>query len=273
LSLIDSSIPRDLKVLPILDACQTACSSASFALLLSFLFSCQAIRDARCDGARRGRRAKERKKQTSKQSGKRRDDIVDSIFTPGTNSGLIRAMDMSFYALFAVLVVMVVLTRGNGLKGVSRHRVPSFELEATLMTRTSHEPTHHLMLANSGLIRAMDMSFYALFAVLVVMVVLTRGNGHICAKNLSAIKRRQSAQSPQFRAGSHPDDADIARANADPRHGHVVLRALCGPRRHGRLDKRQRAYLRPVCSASMDRDCGLAVDACVAMSSYSRCEM
>jgi hypothetical protein len=41
-------------------------------------------------------------------------DIVDSIFTPGTNSGLIRAMDMSFYALFAVLVVMVVLTRGNG---------------------------------------------------------------------------------------------------------------------------------------------------------------
>jgi hypothetical protein len=26
-------------------------------------------------------------------------------------------------------------------------------------------------------------------------------------------------------------------------------------------------------SASMDRDCGLAVDACVAMSSYSRCEM
>jgi hypothetical protein len=44
------------------------------------------------------------------------------------------------------------------LEGVSRHRVPSFELEATLMTR-----------------------FYALFAVLVVMVVLTRGNGHICA--------------------------------------------------------------------------------------------
>ncbi|GAA5866357.1 hypothetical protein JCM3774_006630 [Rhodotorula dairenensis] len=41
-------------------------------------------------------------------------DIVDSIFTPGTNSGLIRAMDMSFYALFVVLATMVVLTRGNG---------------------------------------------------------------------------------------------------------------------------------------------------------------
>lgn len=41
-------------------------------------------------------------------------DIIDSIFTPGTNSGLIRAMDMSFYALFVVLATMVVLTRGNG---------------------------------------------------------------------------------------------------------------------------------------------------------------
>ncbi|GAA5991990.1 hypothetical protein JCM10908_000685 [Rhodotorula pacifica] len=41
-------------------------------------------------------------------------DIIDSIFTPGTNSGLIRAMEMSFYALFVVLAGMVVLTRGNG---------------------------------------------------------------------------------------------------------------------------------------------------------------
>lgn len=41
-------------------------------------------------------------------------DIVDSIFTPGTNSGLIRAMDMSFYALFVTLAALVVMTRGNG---------------------------------------------------------------------------------------------------------------------------------------------------------------
>ncbi|GAA6047819.1 hypothetical protein JCM3770_004658 [Rhodotorula araucariae] len=41
-------------------------------------------------------------------------DIVDSIFTPGTNSGLLRAMNASFYALFATLFGMVVLTRGNG---------------------------------------------------------------------------------------------------------------------------------------------------------------
>lgn len=41
-------------------------------------------------------------------------DIIDSIFTPGTNSGLIRAMEMSFYALFATLLGLVVLTRGNG---------------------------------------------------------------------------------------------------------------------------------------------------------------
>ena len=34
-------------------------------------------------------------------------DIVDSIFTPGTNSGLIQAMSYSFYALFLTLLGML----------------------------------------------------------------------------------------------------------------------------------------------------------------------
>lgn len=40
-------------------------------------------------------------------------DIVDSIFTPGTNEGLLRAMNWSFYALFATLSALLVATRGN----------------------------------------------------------------------------------------------------------------------------------------------------------------
>ncbi|GAA5915746.1 hypothetical protein JCM8208_005658 [Rhodotorula glutinis] len=40
-------------------------------------------------------------------------DIVDSIFTPGTNQGLLRAMNASFYALFATLAALLVATRGN----------------------------------------------------------------------------------------------------------------------------------------------------------------
>lgn len=71
-------------------------------------------------------------------------DIVDSIFTPGTNSGLIRAMDMSFYALFAVLVVMVVLTRGNG------HICALFALSVGLFASIKWCVGSSLMSASSG---------------------------------------------------------------------------------------------------------------------------
>lgn len=40
-------------------------------------------------------------------------DIVDSVFTPGTNSGLIQATSYSFYALFLTLLGMLWLTGGN----------------------------------------------------------------------------------------------------------------------------------------------------------------
>ncbi|KAK4702544.1 hypothetical protein P7C70_g3676, partial [Phenoliferia sp. Uapishka_3] len=40
-------------------------------------------------------------------------DVVDSIFTPGTNPGLLQAMNASFYALFFTLFVMLFLTSGN----------------------------------------------------------------------------------------------------------------------------------------------------------------
>ncbi|GAA5991172.1 hypothetical protein JCM5350_001936 [Sporobolomyces pararoseus] len=40
-------------------------------------------------------------------------DVISSIFTPGTNSGLIQAMSYSFYALFVTLFGMVLLTGGN----------------------------------------------------------------------------------------------------------------------------------------------------------------
>lgn len=40
-------------------------------------------------------------------------DVISSIFTPGTNSGLIQAMSYSFYALFVTLFGMVLLTKGN----------------------------------------------------------------------------------------------------------------------------------------------------------------
>ncbi|GAA5888166.1 hypothetical protein JCM16303_003764 [Sporobolomyces ruberrimus] len=40
-------------------------------------------------------------------------DVISSIFTPGTNSGLIQAMSYSFYALFVTLFGMVFLTKGN----------------------------------------------------------------------------------------------------------------------------------------------------------------
>lgn len=39
--------------------------------------------------------------------------VVDSIFTPGTNEGLIKAMSWSFYALFATLASLVYATEGN----------------------------------------------------------------------------------------------------------------------------------------------------------------
>ncbi|GAA5972270.1 hypothetical protein JCM11641_002381 [Rhodosporidiobolus odoratus] len=40
-------------------------------------------------------------------------DVVNSIFEPGTNAGLVRAMSYSFYALFVTLLGMVLLTGGN----------------------------------------------------------------------------------------------------------------------------------------------------------------
>ena len=40
--------------------------------------------------------------------------VVESIWTPGTNTGLIKAMNASFYALFATLLIMLFLTSGNG---------------------------------------------------------------------------------------------------------------------------------------------------------------
>ena len=39
--------------------------------------------------------------------------MVDSVFTPGTNAGLIKAMSYSFYALFATLATLVYATGGN----------------------------------------------------------------------------------------------------------------------------------------------------------------
>lgn len=36
-----------------------------------------------------------------------------SIFEPGTNSGLVKAMSYSFYALFVTLIGMIFLTGGN----------------------------------------------------------------------------------------------------------------------------------------------------------------
>ncbi|GAA5832574.1 hypothetical protein JCM5353_002196 [Sporobolomyces roseus] len=49
----------------------------------------------------------------SPTSGGMLSDVVSSIFTPGTNSGLIQAMSYSFYALFVTLFGMVLLTGGN----------------------------------------------------------------------------------------------------------------------------------------------------------------
>lgn len=40
-------------------------------------------------------------------------DVVMSVFEPGTNSGLIRAMNYSFYSLFVTLLLMVYGTKGN----------------------------------------------------------------------------------------------------------------------------------------------------------------
>ncbi|SCV68732.1 BQ2448_853 [Microbotryum intermedium] len=40
-------------------------------------------------------------------------DVIASIFEPGTNSGLVQAMSYSFYALFVTLCGMVLLTGGN----------------------------------------------------------------------------------------------------------------------------------------------------------------
>lgn len=40
-------------------------------------------------------------------------DVIDSVFTPGTNSGLVSAMSYSFYGLFLVLLCMLFLTGGT----------------------------------------------------------------------------------------------------------------------------------------------------------------
>ncbi|GAA5857062.1 hypothetical protein JCM8547_007938 [Rhodosporidiobolus lusitaniae] len=40
-------------------------------------------------------------------------DVVNSVFEPGTNAGLVRAMSYSFYALFVTLLGMAFLTGGN----------------------------------------------------------------------------------------------------------------------------------------------------------------
>ncbi|GAA6004405.1 hypothetical protein JCM10207_000712 [Rhodosporidiobolus poonsookiae] len=40
-------------------------------------------------------------------------DVVSSVFTPGTNPGLVRAMNYSFYALFVTLAGMLALTGGS----------------------------------------------------------------------------------------------------------------------------------------------------------------
>ncbi|GAA6061036.1 hypothetical protein JCM10212_004610 [Sporobolomyces blumeae] len=50
---------------------------------------------------------------TSSPSPSMLSDVISSIFTPGTNSGLIQAMSYSFYALFVTLFGMVLLTGGN----------------------------------------------------------------------------------------------------------------------------------------------------------------
>lgn len=42
------------------------------------------------------------------------NDIVESVLTPGyTAKGVIRLMFYSFYLLFATLVGMIIVTRGN----------------------------------------------------------------------------------------------------------------------------------------------------------------
>jgi len=41
------------------------------------------------------------------------NDVVSSIFTPGTNPGLLRAIDFTFYALFATLVLLLVVSDFN----------------------------------------------------------------------------------------------------------------------------------------------------------------
>jgi energy-converting hydrogenase Eha subunit E len=40
-------------------------------------------------------------------------DVVDSIFTPGVNDGVIYAMNVSFYLLFVSLVFLLVLSEFN----------------------------------------------------------------------------------------------------------------------------------------------------------------
>ncbi|KAJ9089110.1 hypothetical protein DSO57_1016207 [Entomophthora muscae] len=40
-------------------------------------------------------------------------DVIDSIFTPGVNSGLIRAMNISFIFLFVTLAAFAVITSFN----------------------------------------------------------------------------------------------------------------------------------------------------------------
>ena len=41
------------------------------------------------------------------------DDVISSIFVPGTNSGLVKAMTASFFGLFITLIGMLWLTSGN----------------------------------------------------------------------------------------------------------------------------------------------------------------
>jgi predicted lysophospholipase L1 biosynthesis ABC-type transport system permease subunit len=41
------------------------------------------------------------------------NQVIASIFEPGTNAGLVQAMSYSFYALFVTLAAMLVLTGGS----------------------------------------------------------------------------------------------------------------------------------------------------------------
>ena len=63
------------------------------------------------------------------------NDVVSSIWTPGTNPGLITAMNASFYGLFATLFALILATNFNlhvvALLGVSIALFASIKWSAT----------------------------------------------------------------------------------------------------------------------------------------------